>query len=256
MNGLSEKKTSGFAIASVICIFLALCLLVLPRFCTQSQGIFIVPFIAIGITILSIVGFLLAIIALVVIAVRRDKLKGYICSILVILGFPLIFGTGSGLFVSWRRGETKKIYAGRNNLEILGKALVVYASDHNGYLPAADRWCDLLMNHNNSLAKSNFKHPMWEELNLGACNYAFNKHVGGVRLADVPMNVVLIFEADGDWNLNGEAELLNTRRSVQTSINILFADGSISEYWFYKKAVRKCNQTGATLYYEQIHWQL
>ena len=45
--------------------------------------------------------------------------------------------------------------------------------------------------------------------------------------------------ADGDWNLNDTAELLNTRYREHGFMEMLFVDQTVRSYWFYKKAVRK-----------------
>jgi hypothetical protein len=73
-------------------------------------------------------------------------------------------------------------------------------------------------------------------------------------LADVPGDVVLLFEADGEWNLSGTEELLNMRLKGRYS-SLLFVDGTVKDYWFYKKAVRKFDRSGTTMYYERPRWK-
>jgi hypothetical protein len=51
-------------------------------------------------------------------------------------------------------------------------------------------------------------------------------------LDKVPGNVVLLFEADGIWNLNGTADLLNTKRKEPGYSYVLFVDGTIGRYRF------------------------
>lgn len=123
------------------------------------------------------------------------------------------------------RERSKCLRCGRN-LWKLGAEIRTYAKAHDGYLPAATKWCDLLIEHNKSLPKDIYKCPSAKH---GTCNYAFNKNLDGLCLADVPDTVVLLFEADEGWNLTGGVELLTTRRH-HGGCNVLFANGSGQNY--------------------------
>jgi hypothetical protein len=89
----------------------------------------------------------------------------------------------------------------------------------------------------------------------GTCQFAFNRNLSGLRLVDLPRDVVLIFEADGEWNLNGTGELLKTRYREKGCIAVLFADQTIGDYWYYMRAVRKFAKSGKTMYYEKPRWE-
>lgn len=109
----------------------------------------------------------------------------------------------------------------RANLSKLGTLVIAYAEDHDGYFPAADRWCDLLLEYNKDLSKDTFKCPTTKK---GICHYAFNKNLDGLRLSDVHEDVVMLYEADGNWNLFGGQELLTKTRHMN-AYNIVFRGG-------------------------------
>jgi hypothetical protein len=153
----------------------------------------------------------------------------------------------------------EKANMGTYNLRILGNSLKEYTKRHDGHLPDANNWCDqLLADKELGLTIENFYHPQKERLGLkGKMQFAFNKNLGGKRLADITGDTVLIFEADGGWNLNGGAELLPTRYREHGYITIFFVDGTDASYWFYEGAVRKfkADRFGrASMYYEQPRW--
>lgn len=80
-----------------------------------------------------------------------------------------------------------------SNLRQIGLALVMYAQGHDGRLPNADTWVDDIT-------------PVWEHVELlfrdpsvpgGQWNYAFNRALSGVKLADLknPEATVMVFES-------------------------------------------------------------
>lgn len=167
----------------------------------------------------------------------------------------------------------------------LREALVEYADGHSGLLPAADKWCDELMEYNHSLVKSNFKHPafsadsnivkesnQWlaefirkdpnraEELievpiPNGECNYAFNSNLSGRRLSEISPDTILLFEANGNWNLSGTHDVLNSRYSDHGFITVVYMNGTTADYWFDKKAIRRFDKGGKIMYYVSPKWE-
>jgi hypothetical protein len=197
-------------------------------------------------------------IALFVIAAHRKESKGYIRAIAAIfISTPFVLAFLLSMLVARVRAEREKANTGIYNLHVLGEALVEYSKDHDGYLPVADKWCDLLMEYDGNLTRDNFHHPKPDRFQLrGECHFSFNKNLSGMRLSDVPSDSVLLFEADGGWNLNGASELLKTRYEDKfSSIAILLADQTVQRYWYYKEAVRKFDSKGTRMYYEKPRWQ-
>jgi hypothetical protein len=226
--------------------------------------------------ILFISSFVLGWISLVVIVIWHKSTKGLILAILSILlsSAPIyvFFCIWLGVQAREQRG---KEYTGLYNLELLGGELTKYAKDHNGYLPDANTWCDSLLRNNKNLTKDNFRHPLHKNVSkakfklppypfpeafqfVGDCQFAFNSKLSGLRLADIPGDVILLFEADGPWNLNGGSDLFNTRYREKGYITLLSVDGTETEYWYYKNAVRKFRSEfggRASMYYEQPRWE-
>ena len=149
-----------------------------------------------------------------------------------------------------------KEHHGTYNQGVLATAIIRYAKDHGGLLPPAETWCDELMAHDNTLTKSSFAHPDREGYNLsGACSYAFNSNLGGKRLSDIPDHVILLFEADGGWNLNGTGELLKTRYRKHGYIAVVFANKQMRDYWYEYKQIRCFDKYGRRMYYENPRWK-
>ena len=217
------KKTSRLAIASLVASFFALLGFL---FCFYCEGNLPRPFYVsslIRVTVLCIIVLALCIIALIAILVRSKQLKGRRYAIASIIVTALILGML--LPTLGKEREFSKCSRCGRNLWKLGAEIRTYAKAHDGYLPAATKWCDLLIEHNKSLPKDIYKCPSAKH---GSCNYAFNKNLDCLRLADVPDTVVLLFEADEGWNLTGGVELLTTRH--HSGCNVLFANGSVPNY--------------------------
>ncbi len=107
------------------------------------------------------------------------------------------------------------------NLRTLGVGLSLYAEEHGGAYPAADKWCDVLVGLVSPNASERaFKCPTGGK---GRCDYAMNPRADAQSAPDV----VLLFESTGGWNLAGGAELLTTKHHQDQRCNVLFVDGSV-----------------------------
>ncbi len=111
-----------------------------------------------------------------------------------------------------------------HNLSRLGIVISVYADDHNGKYPAADKWCDLL--------KIYFADDPRKVLVCGGalkkgekkrCHYAINPNAE----PNSPPDIVLLFETKGGWNQYGGPELLTMENHEGKGCNILFNDGHV-----------------------------
>ncbi|MHC4572784.1 MAG: hypothetical protein ACYS76_01410 [Planctomycetota bacterium] len=249
------KTTSYLAVAAGLCGLAAIASQIMFVLCVATGmhcGLFVT-----GSIWFCHGAFFLGITSLAVIAIRNKQSKGYLYAIFaIVVSVPFLsvfYAVGS---VSRTRREREKTWTGQYNLRLLGKQLIEYAQDNADYLPTADQWCELLMEHNTKLTRDNFVHPKphWYHLK-GECHFAFNKNLSGMRLSDIPGNVVLVFEADGDWNLSGTSELLKTRYREKGYITIMYVNGDTADYWFYMKAVRKFDRSGKMMYYEQPRWE-
>lgn len=134
------------------------------------------------------------------------------------------------------RQKVVLVHSGLKTLEALDNTLRNYERT-NGHLPDADRWCDSLLEYDSSLSKESFIHPGAKVLKLkGECHFAFNKNLSGVKLSDAGPEAILLFWADGSWNLNGEAELLEPEIGKYGYIFITLANGKTATYHYNSKS--------------------
>lgn len=118
------------------------------------------------------------------------------------------------------------------NLNGLGTALIVYSQDTDGKLPAADNWCDILVNE----ADVSFKSLICpsDDAVEGQSSYALNRNAAEKHFRNLPYDMVLLFEtsagqmAGRNWNLVGGPESITTEHHNGEGCNVLFADGSVS----------------------------
>lgn len=108
----------------------------------------------------------------------------------------------------------------RINLNSLGRAISLYADEHNDTYPAYDKWCDLLIEHGN-ISKSVLKCRSVRK--RGLCDYAMNPNADPSGASDM----VLLFESKSGWNQYGGEELLKLGKHVDKGCSILFNDGHI-----------------------------
>jgi prepilin-type processing-associated H-X9-DG protein len=110
-----------------------------------------------------------------------------------------------------------------SNLASLGKAIQMYSDKFDGNYPAADSWCDLILQHGDvperyfnckgALVKGD-KNPY---------NYAINPKARKTS----PPDTVLIFDSKGGKNQFGGPELLAPQNHIGEGCNILFNDGHV-----------------------------
>jgi prepilin-type processing-associated H-X9-DG protein len=105
-----------------------------------------------------------------------------------------------------------------SHLKMLGVSLVLYANEHSGQYPAAERWCDLLAD--GYVKAETFRCPTTK---TESCDYALNPHAEPNDARDV----VLLLESQPGWNQRGGSELLTTENHDGKGCNVLFVDGHV-----------------------------
>jgi len=117
-----------------------------------------------------------------------------------------------------------------NNLSQINKALQAYASDHDGNLPPADKWCDAIMRDVGSplifISPQDPEARARFERGEKVSSYALNADMAGKNLFENnDFNTVLLFECDLGWN--GTGGLADLRKHVPPDQwNISMIDGS------------------------------
>jgi prepilin-type processing-associated H-X9-DG protein len=140
----------------------------------------------------------------------------------VVIGIMILLLLGQLLWVRWPQRQSPRL-ACMVNLKTLGVFLAIYSENHEHTFPAAERWCDLIVQEfaeDDPNLERCFRCPMGKG---GRSDYAMNP------LADPnsPPDVVLVFECDPGWNRSGGAELLTTSHHEGKGCNVLFVDGSV-----------------------------
>jgi len=230
------KKTSRIAITAFSSVIVATACLLLPvlsytfrfraSFCLYSVGV------------------VLGIAALVLLSFNRDKVKGRRYAIIAVAAGLFFISVGMGSLARFANSST------RHKLRRLGKTIIRYAEDNDGLLPAADQWCDILMQYDKNLSKSDFRRPFWIS---SGCTFAFNSNLDGVRLTDVPGTVALVLEVKGDWNLSGGEELLKRRGGLDTYL--LLASGDIYEYYDERGGIVRWDADKKKDIIESVRWK-
>lgn len=107
----------------------------------------------------------------------------------------------------------EKINACRKNMSTLRDALKAYTNKHDGRIPAS-QWCDELITKESVLPET-FICPT-SHAKTGQSSYALNKNIVGMKLEDIPRDVVLLFETQPGWNQVGGPELFTTENHQVT----------------------------------------
>jgi hypothetical protein len=185
--------------------------------------------------------------AIIVISFNHSRISGFryaATSLVLALFFTLFASHGLAGFIY------KVRYAGKNQLTKLSWAIKDYVENNDGYLPDANQWCDSLRKSDRSLSKYYFERPLIDGYE---CNFAFNINLSSMRLADVPDNVVLLFEADGQWNLTGGPELLKQRNDLD--VYLLLANGTICRCDFGSAGTCVCDYKSKKTKEISISWK-
>jgi hypothetical protein len=218
MNRSLTTKTSKLAVLSLVLLFLS----IPGKFFLGESCVFYRRTNTYIFLTLSILGIILAISAAFRIKKNRANLRGEgLASLTIALGlFLLVFM----LFILPSvRCIAYRMRCGAN-MSHLGKAILVYVSDHDGKFPSAANWCDLLIEHG-GVDEEQFKcrDSFWPVF-----SYGFNKNLDGMRIDDVPPDTVVLFEIEGGRNISGGPELLVADKHDNSGSNILFADFQIA----------------------------
>lgn len=175
---------------------------------------------------LSVIGFILGILALIKTIWVQGILKDYIFIIMGILLSVLAFDRAMSALGSTR--PEARIRICQSNIMELHKAIAAYSKIHNNQYPTATEWCDLLAEQKH-MDKSNFLCPdyvntnKWNREPPYKCSYAINPNAEPNSAG----NVVLLFETKDGWNQFGGAELMAFDNHYRKGCNVLFNDGHV-----------------------------
>ena len=203
------SKTSGLAIASLVCGILGL-------FC--------------GVT--AVAGLVLGIISMNSIKKSGGQLGGWgialsgtIVSAIFIVLIPLLILPAMLLPALAKAKERAQTINCVNNLKQLGLAVRIYSGDNKDQFPPAATWCDAIRNAAGS--ERIFKCPAGDPNQK--CHYAFNAKLDGIATSKVDPSTVVIFETSGGWNVSGGPELMLDHPRHGRMFVVALADGSVQQ---------------------------
>lgn len=235
-----KAKTSKLAIASLLIpvgVFVGwMCFILL----LVSRKFDDLPELLLCVLVLSVyllpVAFILGIWALIKIKKSKGLLRGCIFSGLgLLMCVPLYFCLPPK--IGFIRPENMIRVACKPHMMEIAKAMQVYANNHNNQYPTVDKWCDLLVMYC-EVGPHQFVCPS-SDAKEGESSFAFNKNLIGKKPAELPPDIVLLFETKGGWNQVGGPELLSVENHNGKGCNILFNDGHVE--FVRKKQLGKLN---------------
>ena len=136
---------------------------------------------------------------------------------IVVMLFVYLAGPGP---IPRERGVQVACMARLKSLEVSFK---LYADDFDGSLPSVESWCDALRKY---MLPKNLICP-GSNAKENQSSYAMNEYLDGKKLAELPPDLVLLFESKPGWNMAGGAEILTIEHHEGEGCNVLFADGHI-----------------------------
>jgi prepilin-type processing-associated H-X9-DG protein len=109
------------------------------------------------------------------------------------------------------------------HLKGMALSFKLYADDFDGSLPNVESWCDALGKY---MVPESLVCP-GSNAKEGQSSYAMNEFLDGKKLAELPPDLVLLFESKPGWNKAGGPEFLTMENHDGEGCNVLFADGNV-----------------------------
>ena len=109
------------------------------------------------------------------------------------------------------------------HLKSMAVSFILYSDDFDGSLPSVESWCDALGKY---MLPENLICP-GSDAKEGQSSYAMNKYLDVRKLAELPPDLVLLFESEPGWNKAGGPEILTMENHEGKGCSILFADGNV-----------------------------
>ena len=197
-------KTSGLAIAALVCAILSIFTCMLT----------------------AIPAIILGIVSLVKINHSGGRLKGSGMAITGIVGpvaalplVALLMGILMPALARVRQISFRMVCG--TNLSGLSKAMMLYVNDYDRY-PTPQRWCDLLIERC-EVAPQSF---LCKGAPEGPCNYALNENIAKLGTS-TQQDIVLLFETHPGWNQVGGPEILTTDNHQGDGCNVAFIGGYV-----------------------------
>lgn len=136
---------------------------------------------------------------------------------------------------------------GLNMISTVGEAVNEYTNKHN-HMPNAAHWIEDILANNQLLSRRDFRIGQLPNVK---CAIAYNQHLSDAEVNEIPQNVVVLFEADGEMNLTGDGELLQKPRAKDSWFNSIFSEEKFVFIYFRNGTIAKYRLSdGAISIYE------
>ena len=201
-----KPKVCKLAVLSIVCLVAAFAILVIYLKSSEASIPFAVErmLLPTGVVVLAI-ALVAGVIALVMIKTSGGALAGRRLALLGII-VPIVVGVA---FVrSKAPTEESQVLPStmcRSNIRQLADLISEYRRDNDGRFPKAEKWCDILLEQTKA-EESLFACPLAEGAH---CSYSLNKYAVEAG-ADLPDDMVVLFECEPGWNQVGGPELFIT----------------------------------------------
>lgn len=119
--------------------------------------------------------------------------------------------------------------------KMIGSDVISYAQNH-GRMPNSNLWCNQLMESSSNLSKHDFGIGQYPEVQ---CAIAYNRNLSDVPIANLPGNIVVLFEADGQMNLAGDANTIAKSRTKDIYLDSWFYKEKYIFIYFFDKTIVK-----------------
>ena len=140
-----------------------------------------------------------------------------------------------GIISNILRSEAVKYSYFKRNLKRINLAVISYAEEHNGIMPSASSWADLIKNNNQLLLKADFVTPM-SHPNFGVY---YNNALENKLLTSLKDDTVILFTNRGEWNSNGDIRFLHEKAVNLNHLYIITLNGEIYRYHPKKDTCKK-----------------
>ena len=145
-------------------------------------------------------------------------------SVIIFVLLVMAFVVYIHLHGDWRNLFVRDFYFKRN-LERINLAVLLYAEKHNGIMPTASSWADLIKDKNPLILKEDFVTPM-SYSNFGIY---YNNALENKSLPSLKENTVVLFTAKGKWNSNGNIQYFR-EHSSHRHVYVITINGEIYRY--------------------------
>lgn len=206
-----DPKTYWMATLSACCIIAVAAMYIVAIFIsgfgiymTGDVGNFVL-FLGLGLLIASPI---LGIVALLKIFRSNNTLGGKGRSIATIAVSSFLLANVAFAAMSPPKAPSQMFCMG--SLTNLGGLILIYANDNNDQLPDPDNWCDLLITKLDISSPKDFI-CLDSSAKVGESSYALNKEVVGMKVSEIPPDMVLLFETTLGITKEGRDFPVNSR---------------------------------------------